>query len=117
MLIDDIILIVLALWAVPLGLFVFYFVTDPVPGTRFRRRVIDLRSLERVSLILIIQKLSLIAVIVFIFAVRFTGGFAGREWVAFGLYGLLVLVASAAFFDMRREQLPRERLMRRSPRR
>lgn len=112
MLINDIILAVLLTWAAPLMLFTVYFVTDPVPGTRWRRRLIDLRTLKPVSKILLTQKVALTLVVVFIGVVRFTGGFPGREWVAFGLYTLLVAIAWAAFIDLRLLQVPQERRIR-----
>lgn len=110
--IDDVILVILALWVSPMILFIFYFLTDPVPGKRFWRRLIDLRTLKPISLILVTQKASLILVVGFIFLVRFTGGFPGREWVAAALYGLLVLVAWWAHIDLRRLQRPQERRTR-----
>ena len=115
--INDAILFVLWAWTAPLLLFIGYFVTDPVPGTRWRRRFIDVRSLQPVSKILLAQKTALVAVVVFITVVRFTGGFPGREWVAFGLYSLLVVVAWAAFIDLRMLQLPQERRLRGRPER
>lgn len=110
--IDDVILAVLLTWTVPLVLFTYYFVTDPVPGKQWRRRVIDIRTLKPVSKILLAQKVALTLVVVFIGVVRFTGGFPGREWVAFALYALLVVIAWAAFIDLRLLQLPRERELR-----
>lgn len=108
MLVDDVILYVLLTWLAPLVLFVAYFITDPVAGTRFRRRFIDLRTLTSISKILLAQKAALILVITFIGIVRFTGGFPGREWVALGLYTLLVVLAWLVFIDLRHLQLPRE---------
>lgn len=115
--INDVILWTLWAWSLPLLLFIFYFTTDPVPRTRWRRRVIDLRSLQPVSKILLAQKFALVAVVVFISVVRFTGGFPGREWVAFALYLLLAVIALAAFIDLRLLQLPQERRMRDTPER
>lgn len=112
MTIDDIILLVLLSWAVPLALFTFYFVTDPVRGTRFRRRFIDLRTLTTVSKILLAQKVAFLSVVVFIGIVRFTGGFPGREFVALVLYSLLVILAWLVFADLRAMQLPGERKVR-----
>lgn len=110
--IDDVILFVLFTWVLPLSAFVVYFTTDAVPGKKWRRRMIRLRDLKPVSVILLVQKLAFISVVLFIGIVRFTGGFPGREWVAFALYTLLVLVAWAAFIDLRILQLPRERRIR-----
>lgn len=109
---DDVILVVLLTWILPLQLFTFYFVTDPVPHTRWRRRLINLRDLRPVSKILLAQKQALTLVVLFIGVVRFTGGFPGREWVAFALYVSLVAVAWAAFIDLRLLQIPEERKTR-----
>lgn len=110
--IDDIILAVLLLWLVPLVRFVFFALTDAVPGTRFRRRLVALRSLAPITRMLLAQKTTIILVVLFIGVVRFTGGFPGREWVALGLYTLLVAVAFAVDIYQRRLQLPRERRLR-----
>lgn len=115
--ITDAILGVLWVWCLFLLAFVVYFVTDPVPGTRWRRRLIDVRSLQPVSQILLAQKVAFIAVVLFITVVRFTGGGEWREWVAFGLYTVLALIALAAFIDLRLLQLPQERRLRGRPER
>lgn len=114
MVVDDLILAVLMTWVVPLQLFTWYFVTDAVPGRRWRRRLIDIRELKPVSKILLIQKQVLTLVVVFVGVVRFTGGFPGREWFALALYIAAVAVAWAAFIDLRILQIPREREIRRN---
>lgn len=115
MTIEYLILLILFAWIIPLLSFVFFFVTDPVPGTHHKRRLIDLRTLKPVSKILLGQKLSLSAVVIFIGIVRFTGGFPGREWVAAALYACLVGFAIAALVDLRMLQLPQERRIRDLP--
>jgi len=115
--INDVILVVLWVWVVPLVLFIFYFVTDPVPGSRWRRRKIKIRSLQPVSKILLAQKVTLVLVVGFITLVRFTGGGPWRDWMAFGLYVALAGIALAAFIDLRQLQLPQERRLRQTPER
>lgn len=115
--INDAILLVLWVWVVPLVLFIFYFVTDPVPGSRWRRRKIQIRSLQPVSKILLAQKVTLVAVVGFITLVRFTGGGPWRDWMALGLYVALAGIAFAAFVDLRQLQLPQERRLRGTPER
>lgn len=112
MTIEDLTLIVLAVWLVPLILFAFFFSTDPVRGTRHARRPFDVRTLEPISKIVLAQKFALIAVIVFIFITRLIGDFPGREWVALILYGALNYLAWAAFVDLRRLQRPQDDFMR-----
>ena len=112
MLIDDIILVVLFSWVVPLGLFVFYQVTTAVPFSRWRRRLLRVKEMQPITRILVAQKTALILVVAFIAAVRFLGDFPGREWVAFGLYTLLVALAWVVFIYQRRVQLPQERRIR-----
>jgi hypothetical protein len=109
MLVDDWILFVLFSWVIPLALAVFYHLTTPVPGRRVARALVHVRDLQPVSRILVTQKVTLILVVSFIAVVRFTGGFPGREWVAFGLYLLLVAVAWWMFVYQRLIQLPFER--------
>lgn len=103
--INDLIVAILLSWIVPLGLFVFYFATDPVRGSKWRRKLFDLRSLTSVSKFLLAQKFALILVVTFIGIVRFTGGFPGKEIVAVVLYVVLVVLAWGLFIDLRRVQL------------
>lgn len=105
----DVIVFVLLAWVVPLVLFVFYQVTTPVSGARWRRRLVPFRQVRPVTWILIAQKVALILVVGFIGVVRFFGGFPAQDWVAFGLYALLVLLAWTVFAYLRHLQLPRER--------
>jgi hypothetical protein len=114
MLVDDVILLVLLSWVIPLGLFVGYQTTTPVPGSRWRRRFVHPRNLLPITRILVSQKLALMLVVVFIATVRFVGDFPGREWVALGLYTLLVALAWVVFIYQRRLQLPQERKVRRA---
>lgn len=110
--VDDLILAVLTLWAVFLQLFTWYFITDPVPGSRWRRRFIRIRDLKPVSKILLVQKVVLTLFVVLVWVARLTGGFPGQEWFAIGLYASAAAVAAAAFIDLRILQLPREREIR-----
>lgn len=112
MLIDDVILFILFSWVIPLGLFVFYQVTTARVGTPFRRRLLRWREIMPVTRMLVAQKAALILVVCFIGLVRFVGNFPGREWVAFGLYTLLVVLAWAVFIYQRHVQLPQERRIR-----
>lgn len=112
MLIDDVILFVLFSWVVPLGLFVYYQVTTARAGSRRARRRLRWREIAPVMRILVAQKLALILVVGFIALVRFVGDFPGREWVAFGLYTLLVGLAWVVLVYQRRVQLPQERRIR-----
>lgn len=116
MTIESLTLGVLAIWLVPLSLFIFFFSTDPVPGTKHRRRMFDLRTLMPVSKILLSQKFTLIAVILFVFASRLFGDWPGREWLALVLYAALTYIAFLAFFDLRRSQRSQEAFMRGEPR-
>lgn len=112
--IDDLILLVLLSWMLPLLLHEFYALTTPVPGTQWLRKRVRFRDLTPITRMLLLQKAGLILVVGFIGLVRFTGGFPGREWVAFGLYTALVGVAWVIFIYMRRLQLPGERQARKS---
>lgn len=116
MLVDDLILFILPIWVVPLLAFVFYAVTAPLPGRRFARRWMGFRQLRPVMRIIVAQKIGLALVVSFIFAVRFTGSFPGREWVALGLYTILVALAWVITIYLRRLQLPAERTVRNLPR-
>lgn len=116
MVVDDVILVVLLSWVVPLAVFIFYTVTEPVPGTRFLRRWAGVRHLRPVMRILLAQKVSLILVVSFIFTVRLIGDFPGREWVAFGLYLVLVVLAWVITLYLRHLQRPDERRIRNQPR-
>jgi hypothetical protein len=109
MLVDDVILFVLFSLVIPLALAVFYHLTKPVPGRGVLRQPVRVSDLAPVSRILVAQKISLILIVSFIAIVRYTGGFPGREWVAFGLYLLLVAVAWTMFAYQRHIQLPFER--------
>lgn len=111
--IESVIVGVLAVWVFALALFVFYQATTPVPGTRFWRRPVKLKELKPITWILIAQKVSLIVVVGFIFTVRFTGGFEGKDIVALCLYSFLVLLAFAVLTYLRVLQRPNERRIRR----
>lgn len=117
MLVDDVILVVLLAWVVPLAAFIFYTLTEPVPGSRFWRRWGGVRHLRPVMRIILAQKVSLILVVSFIFTVRLVGNFPGREWVAFGLYSLLVVLACVITAYLRVLQRPDEQRIRNQPRR
>ncbi|PVE94983.1 hypothetical protein [Microbacterium sp. TPD7012] len=110
--IDDLILIVLLSWIIPLIRFVFYQVTTPVPGARWLRKLVRIRSLTPITRMLLAQKVGLIFTVGFIGLVRFTGGFPGREWVAFALYLTLVVLAWVVHIYQRHLQLPGERAIR-----
>lgn len=112
---NDLILLVLMSWVLPLALFVYYATTTPISGARWRRRLMPLKSLRPVTVILVAQKIALILVVTFIGLVRFTGGFPGRDWVAFGLYSLLVVLAWTVFIYLRRVQSPHEHTARSGP--
>lgn len=112
MLINDIILWIVSSWIIPLGLFVVYFVTDPVKGRRWRRKLIDIRSLTTVSKILLAQKLALLLIVAIIVVYRFTGGFPGWEWMVLSLYVVLVSLGWAMFFALRSIQRSGERRVR-----
>lgn len=112
MLIDDVILFVLFSWVIPLGLFVYFQVTTARVGMRRARRGLRWREIAPVMRILVAQKVALILVVAFIALVRFIGDFPGREWVAFGLYTLLVVLAWVVLIYQRRVQLPQERRIR-----
>lgn len=106
--IDDLILLILLTWPLPLARFIFYSITEPVPGRRWRRRLVKFRSLQAITRILLAQKTALILVVAFIFVARWLGDFPGREWVAFVLYSLLVGLAWWASVYQRRVQKPFE---------
>src|SRR5690606_22979848 len=93
--IEAVIVGVLGVWVVTLALFVFYQATTPVPGSRFWRRPVRLKDLKPITWILIAQKVQFMAVVGFIFWVRFSGGFEAQHVVALCLYSSLVLVAFA----------------------
>lgn len=112
MVVDDWILLVLMSLVVPLVLAIFHHLTEPVPATRHRRRLVSLKGLAPISRILVAQKTVMVLIVSFIGIVRFTGGFPGREWVALGLYLLFVVVAWIMFWYQRRIQLPFERVTR-----
>lgn len=112
MLVDDVILFVLFSWVIPLSAFAYFQVTTAVASTRFRRRLLRWREIAPVMRILVAQKVALILVVCFIALVRFFGDFPGREWVAFGLYTLLVGLAWVVLIYQRRVQLPQERRIR-----
>lgn len=112
MLIDDVILFVLFSWVIPLGLFVYYQVTTANCGSKWARRRLKWHEIAPVMRILVAQKAALILVVGFIAIVRFLGDFPGREWVAFGLYTLLVGLAWAVLIYQRHVQLPQERRIR-----
>ena len=112
MLIDDVILFVLFSWVIPLSLFVYFQVTTARVGSKRGRRRLRFREIAPVMRILVAQKVALILVVGFIAWVRFAGDFYGREWVAFGLYTLLVVLAWIVLIYQRRVQLPQERRIR-----
>lgn len=112
MLIDDVILFILFSWVIPLSLFVFYQLTTAKQGTKHARRRLKWKEIAPVMRILAAQKVALILVVGFIAWVRFAGDFPGREWVAFGLYTILVVLAWVVLIYQRRVQLPQERRIR-----
>lgn len=105
--IENAILVALALLLVPLLLFAFYASTTKQSG-RWRRRFI-FRRLERITQILVAQKLALSAVVILIFIARFTGGFPGQQVVALSLYVTLVALAWLVFAVLRSMQKPEEK--------
>jgi len=110
--IETVIVGVLAVWVVALALFVFYQATTPVPGSRFWRRPVKLRDLRPITWILVAQKLSLMAVVGFIFWVRHNGTFEGQNIVALCLYSTLVILAFVVLAYLRVLQAPHERRIR-----
>lgn len=110
---NDVILLLLVSWVIPLGLFVFYAVTTPVPGTAWRRRLMPRRTIRPVTWILVSQKITLILIVAFIALVRAIGDFPGRDWVALSLYTLLPALAWVVFRYLRRLQSDHERALRR----
>lgn len=110
--IEHVIVGVLAVWVVVLGAFVFYQATTPVPGSRFLRRPVRLKDLKPITWILVTQKLQLMAVVGFIFWVRFAGSFEAQQVVALCLYSSLVLVACGVLVYLRVLQRPNERRIR-----
>lgn len=110
--IDDVILLVLLSWLVPLLLHEFYALSTPIAGARWRRKRVKFRSLTPITRMLLAQKAGLILVVAFIGLVRFFGDFPGREWVALGLYSALVGMAWVIFRYMRKLQKPGERAIR-----
>lgn len=110
--IDDLILVVLLSWLVPLLLHEFYALSKPIPGARWLRKRVRFRDLTPITRMLLAQKAGLILVVAFIGMVRFLGDFPGREWVALGLYSALVAMAWVIFRYMRKLQKPGERAIR-----
>lgn len=113
--IDDLILLVLLSWLPPLLLHEFYALTTAVPGARWLRKRVRFRDLTPITRMLLAQKAGLILVVSFIGLVRFFGDFAGREWIALGLYSGLVGMAWVIFTYMRHLQIPHERDIRKLP--
>lgn len=108
--IENVILVTLALLLVPLLLFAYFASTTKRPGERRRRFIF--RRLERITQILVAQKLALSAVVVLIFIARFTGGFPGQQIVALSLYVSLVALAWLVFAVLRSMQKPEEKRLR-----
>lgn len=115
MTVDDVILLVLLSWLIPLLLHEFYSLSAPVEGTRWLRKPVKFSDLTPITRMLLLQKAGLILVVTFIGVVRLIGNFPGREWVALGLYTALVGVAWVIFTYMRRLQKPGEREIRSNP--
>jgi hypothetical protein len=103
MTLEDLIVWLLASALIPLGLFIFYYTTEPVPG-RWWRKPSRIWASTPLGRVLLAQKINLFALISFILAVRWTGGFPGREWVAFGLYAALVGLFWTVFIVLRHIQ-------------
>lgn len=101
--IEDLILVVLVASVPAFLAYVYYSLTYPVPGKRVRRRI-PWRNVHHVTRILAGQKIVLTLIIGFVFLVRLTGGFPGREWVALLLYLGVASFAWAAFIDLRNLQ-------------
>lgn len=99
---DDFILLILGSSLIPLGLFVFYYTTEPTG--RWCRRPSKLWASTPLGRVLLAQKVTMFLLIGFILLVRWTGGFPGREWVALSLYLVLLGLFWAVFVVLRRIQ-------------
>lgn len=106
--IEDLILIVLASSVPAFLIYVYYSLTYPVPGKRVRRPL-PWSRVHHVTRIIAGQKIVLTLIIGFVFLVRLTGGFPGREWLALLLYLGVSSFAWAALFDLRSLQRQAER--------
>lgn len=101
---ETIILFFVAQSILPLLLSVFYYVTKPVPGSRWRQFSRAWLSTP-IGPVLVAQMVSMIVLLSYILLVRFTGGFPGREVVAIILYALLQAGFWAFFIVLRRTQI------------
>lgn len=113
MMIEAVTFILLTAAEVPLLAFIFYYVTEPVPGTRWRRRFADVRAFTTTGKLILAQKVAWFLLFGLILAVRLFGDFPGREWVALALYTFLVGMFWAVFIDQRVVQVEHERAARR----
>lgn len=101
-------LVFLAAGIIPLALTIFYYGTDPVPGTHWRRPSRRFMA-NPFGIVFLLQKFAMLAIFTFIFSVRLIGDYPGREWVALALYGVLEVMFWAVFIVVRRIQIVAER--------
>lgn len=81
--------------------FIYRYTTEPNPGGRWPRRPSTVWSETGLGRVLLAQKICMAAIITFIIIVRLAGGdFPGREWVAWGLYTVLVVLFWLMDFEL-----------------
>ena len=90
----------------PLLLFLFYYMTEP--GRRFRR-ISTVWMRHWIGIIIVGQYTSLLLLLVYVFIVRWTSGFPGREFVSLGLFTVFMASYWAMFVTLRRIQKQYER--------
>jgi hypothetical protein len=101
---DVLTLLALGLGIVPLTLFIYFYATVPAPRKWYRRRPSRLFLSTVLGRVVMSQKIALLSILILIVAVRLFGDFPGREWVALGLYTVLVFLFWTVFAVLRRIQ-------------
>jgi len=94
-------------WLLPLGLFAFFYGTEPTDKW-YRRRFSKLWRQTPAGRTLMYQKISMFALILYLSNSYTFGDFPGRDVIRFFLVGILVAVSWRLFFVLRKAQRPNE---------
>lgn len=108
-LLETLSIVVLSLALVPLGLFMFYYSTHPVAGSRWRRKFAPVWASSFVGWWVMSTMTALFLMLGYVLLVRFIGDFPGRVVVSFVLFVALMGTFWGALAALRAVQRPDEK--------
>lgn len=89
---------------IPLGLFIYYYGTEPIEGRRFLRKPSNRWKSTLIGKVLMAQKILWFAFLLFVLTSIFMPGYPGQDLVRVLAYGGLVVQFWVVFFTLRHIQ-------------